>query len=130
MHKPQISVGLVDLCILGQLGWSEGLSGWLPAWLSGYLWQVEKTESCRGEKREAERDAISVWNLKEFGLRGDRITWHPTGLHYDTRHYGGTVIEQWAANDVLKVKLCAGLMGPEGPAVLDAVMHKNASDKS
>lgn len=35
----------------------------------------------------------------------------------------GGVVRQRAANDVLKVKPCAGLMGPEGPAVLDAVVH-------
>lgn len=35
----------------------------------------------------------------------------------------GIVVKQHAANDVLQVKPCVGLMGPEGPAVLDAVMH-------
>lgn len=35
----------------------------------------------------------------------------------------GIVIRQQAANDVLKVKPCTRLMGPEGPAVLDAVVH-------
>lgn len=35
----------------------------------------------------------------------------------------GSVVSQQAANDVLKVKACAGLMGPEGSATLDAVKH-------
>lgn len=35
----------------------------------------------------------------------------------------GGVISQQAANGVLKVKPCAVLMGPEGRAVLAAVVH-------
>lgn len=35
----------------------------------------------------------------------------------------GSAIRHRAANDVLKVNPCEGLMGPEGPAVLDAVVH-------
>lgn len=34
-----------------------------------------------------------------------------------------SVVRQRAANGVLKVKPGAGLMGPEGAAVLDAVVH-------
>lgn len=131
MERPGISGGQVVLWNAGLSGWSGGapwLFRWSFAWGSGSLQGGEWRrggKKMRVSKRLLELDRKMGWEREKRAIRSVRwqnnMTSHWASLRLAPLR--GTVVRQRAANDVLKVKPCAGLMGPEGSAAVDAVVH-------
>lgn len=131
MQGPGISGGQAAPWIAGlsrQFGRARWLCGRSAAWGSDSLWREGESKRTEGGKKRWGWERLDRKMGRERKKRAKRsarwrnnMTSHWASLRLPALQ--GSIVRQRAANDVLKVKPSAGLMGPEGPAVLDAAVH-------